>query len=51
LQLAARITARFSKGRDTEKVLVQIKPLEEPAYQLEVMPDIDERKLQEWYIV
>jgi hypothetical protein len=50
LELAARITARFGKGCDKKKVLIQINPLQKQSYQLEVEPLLGREISPEWYI-
>jgi len=50
LELAARITARFGKGCDKKKVLIQVNPLQKRTYQLEVEPLLGREISPEWYI-
>jgi tRNA-specific 2-thiouridylase len=50
LTTAARITARFSKGRNAERVTVEVHPLEAPSYALTVAPMATAGIPQTWYI-
>jgi len=50
LELAARLTARFSKGRDAERVMVQVDGLEQGVQVLEVAPMPTESIPREWYL-
>ncbi|NIR59606.1 MAG: tRNA (5-methylaminomethyl-2-thiouridylate)-methyltransferase [Gammaproteobacteria bacterium] len=50
LRLAARLTARFSQGRDATRVRVAVNPKGEPARELDVAPLPPSEVRQEWYI-
>jgi tRNA-specific 2-thiouridylase len=50
LALAARLTARFSKGKQADQVRVEIKPLDSEMVQMDVAPLHDEDIPQEWYL-
>jgi tRNA-specific 2-thiouridylase len=50
LELAASIVARFSQGRDNDKVMVQIKQPRGEARELEVTPLTSDEVKQEWYV-
>lgn len=50
LMLAARVTARFSQGRDTESVSVSITPHGEQARTLSVTPMPTENIPENWYL-
>ncbi len=50
LELAARIMARFSQGRDAEQVTVMVKPTDSAAFELQVNPMASEAIPQEWYV-
>ncbi len=50
LELAARLTARFSQGRDAEKVSVSITPMGEESRQLDVKPLSQNEIPKEWYV-
>ena len=50
LVLAARLTARFSQGRDAERVRVEVTPRDAATRQLEVAPLRAEEIPREWYI-
>ncbi len=50
LNLAARITARFGKGRRADEAKVQICSLDGKPYRMNVIPMPAEQVLQEWYI-
>jgi tRNA-specific 2-thiouridylase len=50
IELAARITARFGKGRDTEEVTVSYNPVDGEAREVNVKP-LDSNDIpQEWYV-
>ncbi len=50
LELAASIVARFSQGRDNDKVTVQIKQPRGEAHELEVTPLTSDEVKKEWYV-
>ncbi|CAN5294800.1 DUF814 domain-containing protein [soil metagenome] len=50
LHLAARITARFSGGKEVEQVQVQITSLEGTAWTVDVAPLPEEEVLPQWYL-
>jgi diphthamide synthase (EF-2-diphthine--ammonia ligase) len=50
LELAARLTARFSQGRDAEQVSVAIKPVDAEAYELQVAPMPPSQIPKAWYV-
>jgi tRNA-specific 2-thiouridylase len=50
LQLAARLTARFSQGRDAEQVRVRVTQKNGDTFTLDVAPMAPENILQEWYL-
>lgn len=50
LRLAARVVARFGKGRDADKVQVEITKRDRPARMIEVPPLPQAEIPQEWYI-
>ncbi len=50
LELAARITARFSQGRDAESVTVEINDNQTPARQLDVQPLHNDDIPRDWYL-
>ena len=50
LELAARITARFGKGKSAEVVTAEITPPGEEPYQVEVVPMPPSQIEKEWYI-
>jgi tRNA U34 2-thiouridine synthase MnmA/TrmU len=50
LELAARITGRFSQGKNAETVEVNIQPLNQDPYSLDVKPMGPTEIPQEWYI-
>ena len=50
IQLAARLAARFSQGRDAEQVTVEIKPVDADAYSVEVQPYPASQIPKDWYI-
>jgi tRNA-specific 2-thiouridylase len=50
LALAARLTARFSKGKQADQVSVEIQPLGGELVQMDVAPLHDEDIPQEWYL-
>ncbi len=49
-ELAAKLTARFSQGRNAEKVTVAIKPLTAELQTLTVKPLLPTEVPQEWYV-
>lgn len=49
-ELAARLTARFSKGRDADTVTVVYQPIQGEEQQISVTPLSNEEIPQEWYI-
>ena len=50
LHLAARLTARFSKGRDAENVEVEIGGGDRPTRRLSVAPMAPSAVPPEWYV-
>lgn len=50
LNLAAKITAKFGQGSNAKAVVVQIQPLNNKSYQINVSPMPAEQVLQGWYI-
>jgi hypothetical protein len=50
IALAARLTARFSKGREAEHVIVEVGDLSGNTRMLDVVPMPAERIPQEWYL-
>ena len=50
IDLAARLTARFSQGRDAEQVTVEVKPLDGEARRLEVVPLSADDIPAGWYL-
>jgi tRNA-specific 2-thiouridylase len=50
LELAARVTARFSQGRAAESVRVQVAPYGGRVYEIDVTPLTAESIPQEWYL-
>jgi hypothetical protein len=50
IELAARLTARFSQGRDAEQVTVEVKPLDGEARRLEVVPLSADDIPAGWYL-
>ena len=50
LQLAAKISARFSDGKLAAKVKVQINPVTSPSSELEISPMMAEEIDQTWYV-
>lgn len=50
IKLAAQIAARFSQGRDSQQVQVEIFPTNADSYQLEVKPLHSDQIEQDWYI-
>jgi tRNA-specific 2-thiouridylase len=50
LELAARITARFSQGRQAERVEVEIHPRDGDSFTTQVEPIAGERIPQDWYL-
>ncbi|MGD9152570.1 MAG: tRNA (5-methylaminomethyl-2-thiouridylate)-methyltransferase [Gammaproteobacteria bacterium] len=50
LNLAVRITAKFSKHNDAEDILVQIDNFQKHTYQVKVKPLIAQEILPEWYV-
>ena len=50
IDLAARLTARFSQGRDAEQVTVEVKPLDGEAHRLEVVPLSADDIPAGWYL-
>jgi len=49
-ELAARIAARFSKGRDAEKVTLQVQHLDGTIKVINVKPLLPSEVAQEWYV-
>jgi tRNA-uridine 2-sulfurtransferase len=50
LAFAARLVARFSQGRDAERVRVEVTPLGQPPRSLEVAPLTTDEIPGEWYL-
>ncbi len=50
IELAARLTARFSQGRDAEQVTIEVKPMDADAYCLDVLPLTADEIPAGWYI-
>jgi hypothetical protein len=50
VELAARLVARFSQGREAEEVVVEVSPLEGPAYEMRVAPYPAEGVPEAWYV-
>ena len=50
LELAARVAARFSQGRDAERVEVELTTADGATRRLEVTPMPAEQIPQEWYV-
>jgi len=50
IELAARLAARFSQGRDAERVSVVVTPPDGEPYLLEVAPMPSSEMEQEWYV-
>ena len=50
IELAARLTARFSKGRDAEQVTIEVKPMDADAYCFDVLPLTADEIPAGWYI-
>ena len=50
IELAARLTARFSQGRDAAQVTIEVKPVDADAHCLEVLPLTADEIPADWYI-
>jgi len=50
VELAARLTARFSQGRDAEQVTIEVKPLDAAAHSLAVKPLTADEIPAGWYL-
>ena len=50
IELAARLTARFSQGRDAEQVTIEVQPVDAAARRLEVIPLSADEIPADWYI-
>jgi tRNA U34 2-thiouridine synthase MnmA/TrmU len=50
IELAARLTARFSQGRDAEQVTIEVKPMDADARRLDVVPLTADEIPAGWYI-
>ena len=50
IELAARLTARFSQGRDAERVTIEVKPMDADARSLDVVPLTADEIPAGWYI-
>jgi tRNA-specific 2-thiouridylase len=50
IELAARLTARFSQGRDAEQVTIEVKPMDADAHCLDVLPLTADEIPAGWYI-
>jgi tRNA-specific 2-thiouridylase len=50
IELAARLTARFSQGRDAGQVTIEVKPLDADARCLDVIPLTADEIPADWYI-
>jgi len=50
IELAARLTARFSQGRDAERVTIEVKPMGADARSLDVVPLTADEIPAGWYI-
>jgi tRNA-specific 2-thiouridylase len=50
IQLAARLTARFSQGRDAELVTIEVKPMDADAHSVGVIPLTTDEIPAGWYI-
>ncbi len=50
IHLAARLTARFSQGRDLASVRMSVTEKDGPAYDVDVTPFTSEEIPQEWYL-
>jgi tRNA U34 2-thiouridine synthase MnmA/TrmU len=50
IELAARLTARFSQGRDARQVTIEVKPLDTAAHSLDVIPLTADEIPAGWYI-
>ena len=50
IELAARLTARFSQGRDARQVTVEVTPLDSDTRRLEVVPLTADEIPAGWYI-
>jgi len=50
IELAARLTARFSQGRDARQVTIEVKPLDAAACSLDVIPLTADEIPAGWYI-
>jgi tRNA U34 2-thiouridine synthase MnmA/TrmU len=50
IELAARLTARFSQGRNAEQVTIEVKPMDADARRLDVVPLTADEIPAGWYI-
>jgi tRNA-specific 2-thiouridylase len=50
IELAARLTARFSQGRDAGRVTVAVKQLDGMTQMLDVIPMPSDEIPEEWYV-
>ena len=50
IELAARLAARFSKGRDAEQVTIEVKPMDADAYCFDVLPLTADEIPAGWYL-
>ena len=50
IELAARLTARFSQGRDAEQVTIEIKPIDADVRRLDVVPLTADEIPAGWYL-
>jgi len=50
IELAARLTARFSKGRDAEQVTIEVNPMDADAYRFDVLPLTADEIPAGWYM-
>jgi hypothetical protein len=50
VELAARLTARFSQGRDAEQVTIEVNPLDAAAHRLAVKPLTADEIPAGWYL-
>src|SRR3569833_2692487 len=50
VELAARLLARFSQGRDTQSVRIRVGELDGASYEVDVTPMSTDEIAQEWYL-
>lgn len=50
IELAARLTARFSQGRDAEQVTIEVKPIDADVRRLDVVPLTADEIPAGWYL-